>query len=88
MTIQNRVKELGYPLLLTSETNQIFVVVTQQEYEYLSTRVDFEIWEQWNDDIIVRFVTSWHTTQEEAEYLCVYLEEARNQDSLPEPEED
>lgn len=88
MTIQNRVKELGYPLLLTSETNQIFVVVTRQEYEYLSTRVDFEIWEHWNDDIIVRFVTSWHTTQEEAEYLCVYLEEARNQDSLPEPEED
>ena len=34
MTIQNRVKELGYPLLLTSETNQIFVVVTQQEYEH------------------------------------------------------
>lgn len=86
--IQKQAQELGYPLLLTSETNQVFVVVSQEEYNYLSPRVDFEIWEQWNDDIVIRFVTSWHTQEEEAEYLCVYLEEAKSLDTAEEDEEE
>lgn len=75
--IQDKAQELGYPLLMHSDTNQIFLVLSPAEYDYLTSRVDFEIWEKWQDQIIARFVTSWHTQQEEADYLCVYLEEAR-----------
>lgn len=76
--IQDKAQQLGYPLLMHSDTNQIFLVLSCEEFDYLSSRVDFEIWEKWQDQIIARFVTSWHTQQEEADYLCVYLEEARS----------
>ena len=76
--IQAKATQLGYPLMMKSDTNQIFLVVTPKEYEYLSSRVDFEIWDRWEDTIVIRFVTSWHTEKDEADYLCVYLEEAKN----------
>ncbi len=76
--IQDQALELGYPLFMRSDTNQIFLVINKSELEYLKERVDFDIWDYWNDDIVVRFVTSFATTHEEVEYLCVYLEEAKN----------
>lgn len=54
--------------------------MTPAELEYLRARVDFEIWDYWNDDIVIRFVTSFHTTPEEVEYLGVYLEEAKEKE--------
>lgn len=80
MQVQKKALELGYPLFMKSETNQIFLVVTHDEYEYLKTRVEFEIWDYWNDDPVIRFVTSWHTSQEEVDYLIVYLEEAKQKE--------
>jgi threonine aldolase len=84
--IQDAAVELGYPLYMKSDTNQIFLSVNDQQLEYLRARVDFEIWEYWNDSIIIRLVSSWHTTKEEVDYMIVYLKEAS---SLPEedPEE-
>ena len=74
--IQEEVIRLGYPLYTRSTTNQVFVVLTRDQYEYLRKRVDCEIWETWNEQIVVRFVTSWHTSDEEVHYLNVYLKEA------------
>lgn len=79
-TIQEEAIKLGYPLFMKSETNLVFLVVNPKEFEYLKSRVDFEIWDYWNDDIVIRFVTSFHTTMEEVEYLGVYLKEAKEID--------
>lgn len=74
--VQNEIIKLGYPLYMKSSTNQIFVVLNPVQYEYLKERVDFEVWGQWDNDIIIRLVASWHTTQDEIDYLKVYLREA------------
>lgn len=80
--IQVKALELGYPLFVKSETNQVFLVVNHNEYEYLKKRVEFEIWDYWNDDPVIRFVTSFHTSQEEVDYLIVYLEEAKEKEQV------
>lgn len=74
--VQDEIIKLGYPLYMKSTTNQVFVVLNPVQYEYLKSRVDFEIWGQWDNDIIIRLVASWHTTEEETDYLKVYLHEA------------
>lgn len=72
-TIQNYLQSLGYALFMKSDTNQIFVNITKEQYHYLSELVDFEIWEKFEDHYVVRFVTSWHTSQSEVDELCKYL---------------
>lgn len=84
MEIQDKIIELGYPLFMKSTTNQIFFLLTQHQYDYLKERVSFEIWDKWGELYIVRIVTSWHTTQEEVDYLKVYLTEAMEQELKPE----
>lgn len=73
--IQDTLQELGYALFMKSDTNQIFVNVTKEQFQYLSEKVDFEIWEKCDDHYVIRFVTSWHTTNEEVDTLCMYLKE-------------
>lgn len=75
--IQTYAHELGYPFFMKSTTNQIFLNVNLEQYEYLSKLVDFEIWDKQDDVITIRFVTSWHTTQEEVEELCKCLAVAK-----------
>lgn len=74
--VQDEIIRLGYPLYMKSTTNQLFVVLNPGQYQYLRARVDFEDWGQWDNDLVIRLVTSWHTTQEEVDYLKVYLNEA------------
>lgn len=74
--IQNTLQDLGYALFMKSDTNQIFVNVTKEQFQYLIDNIDFEIWEKCDDHYVIRFVTSWHTTQEEVDSLCAYLKEA------------
>ena len=38
--------------------------------------IDFEIWEKCDDHYVIRFVTSWHTTEDEVDALFTYLEQA------------
>lgn len=74
--VQDEIIRLGYPLYMKSTTNQLFLVLNPTQYDYLKVRVDFEVWGQWDNDIIIRLVSSWHTSQEEVDYLKVYLNEA------------
>ncbi len=61
--IQDQLIELKYPLLMKSDTNQIFPVVNKAQFEYLKKEVDFEIWEEREDCTVIRLVTSWHTSE-------------------------
>lgn len=66
-------------MYMRSTTNQIFIVLNQIQYKYLKERIDFEIWGTWGNDTVIRLCTSWHTSQEEVDYLKVYMKEAMDQ---------
>ena len=56
-----------------NSTNQIFVGISNELYEYLSNKVLFEIWERANDRIIVRFVTNFNTSFDDIKELDLLL---------------
>lgn len=51
-------------------------MVTKEQYQFLSENIDFEIWEKCDDHYVIRFVTSFHTTEDEVNALFTYLSEA------------
>ena len=62
--------EKGYEFFLDSPTNQQFIILENQEIEQLKEKVEFSCWEKYdNTHTVVRFATSWSTTEEELEYL-------------------
>lgn len=57
--------EKGYKIYIDSPTNQQFFVMSRQKAKELHGKVRFEDWCPVNEDnIAVRFVTSWATTEE------------------------
>lgn len=72
--IQSEMKKKGYIFPAESPTNQIFPAVKNAQVEALSEKVSFEIWGKYDDEhTIIRFVTSWGTTEEEVEALLEVL---------------
>ncbi len=74
ITMAEKLKQIlqtkGYPFAWGSPTNQQFVVLDNATLERLSSQVRFEVWEQRPDGTtVVRFATSWATTQDELEQL-------------------
>lgn len=64
------IKEKGYPFYLESPTNQQFVILDNTKLEELKKQVRFGFWEKLDDEhTVVRFATSWSTTEEDLEYL-------------------
>ena len=55
---------------LDSPTNQQFIILEDAEMERLKEHVRFDIWEKYDEShTVVRFATSWATTQEDIENL-------------------
>lgn len=75
--IQNHLQKIGYSLYMKSDTNQIFVNVTKEQYLFLADKIDFEIWEKNDDYYVIRFVTSWNTSEEEVQQLCDLLDQVK-----------
>lgn len=67
--LSNELKQLAVPLLSESPTNQIFPIFSKENVDKLKKLYDFEIWEEVEDKIAIRFVTSWFTTKE----VCIEL---------------
>ena len=78
--IQAYAHNLGYPFLMKSTTNQIFLNLTLEQYDYLSKMVDLEIWNKKDDFLSVRLVTSWNTSEEDVKELCKCLYIAKELD--------
>lgn len=56
----------GYRLHLNSPTNQQFILLTDDRMQSLSQKVCFDFWERLADGTnVVRFATSWATTEED-----------------------
>lgn len=66
----------GYTFYLDSPTNQQFIVLENREMERLKEKVAFSFWEKVDEThTVVRFATSWATTEENVQKLMDLLEE-------------
>ena len=64
----------GYELFIDSPTNQQFVILDDETLQRLEGKVGFEVWERAGENrTVVRFASSWSTTEEEIEYLSCLL---------------
>lgn len=67
-------REKGYEFYIDSPTNQIFVVLTDEQAERLKEHVVFSFWEKPDDaHTVVRFATSWATKMEDVERMEKFL---------------
>ena len=65
-----RILDKGYQLYFDSPTNQQFFVISNDKIKELEQKVKFAIWEKYDDNHrVVRFATSWATTEENVEEL-------------------
>lgn len=69
-TIRAALERSGYRLVFDSPTNQIFVVLPNSTIERLSQTVEFSFWEKYDSKhSVVRFATSWATTESQTKLL-------------------
>ena len=73
-----KLKELfikkGYEFFLDSPTNQQFIILENSLMEKLKQNVKFGFWEKYDDNhTVVRFATSWATTEEDIIELSKYI---------------
>ena len=67
-------KQKGYPFFLETETNQQFIILENAEMERLGRSVIFSFWEKYDEaHTVVRFCTSWATTDEQLDALEALL---------------
>ena len=67
-------KENKIPFYLESPTNQQFVILENNQLEELQKNIRFSFWEKIDENhTVVRFVTSWSTTQDDLSVLAQAL---------------
>ncbi len=68
-------RDAGFRFHLETPTNQVFVVLNQEEKRRLAQEVRFSFWEQLDaEHCVVRLATSWATTQEDMDTLASILQ--------------
>ena len=69
--IRKTLADIGQPLYLPGDTNQIFVALPNSLLAELGKEFVFANWEKADDDhTVIRFCTSWATAQENVDKLC------------------
>lgn len=69
--IRNTLQDLGCTMPTVNRTNQVFVILPDNVLFELSAFVVFTDWHRVDDEHrMVRFCTSWSTTQEDVDALC------------------
>ena len=72
--LKNGLQALNIQTLIDSPSNQLFPVLPNGVIERLAEEVSFEIWGTVDESSsCIRFVTAWHTTQEEVSELLAIL---------------
>lgn len=70
MELKAMFQNKGYQFYLESPANQQFIVLENGKMEAMKEQVRFGFWEKYDEEhTVVRFATSWSTTQEELEFL-------------------
>ena len=66
--------ERGYQFFLETPTNQQFVILPNEDMARIREHASIEYWEKYDDThTVVRFCTSWATTQEDIDVLAAVL---------------
>ena len=63
--LQKELNKLGIQMLINSSTNQIFPIFKKEVIEKIKKEILFEIWEEKEEETVVRFVTNFKTTKED-----------------------
>lgn len=72
--LKNLFVEKGYKFFLDSPTNQQFIILENNKMEELKKNVKFGFWEKYdNNHTVVRFSTSWATTENDINQLSKYI---------------
>lgn len=72
--IRKALLDKGYNVTFTSQTNQIFIIVTQEKAQELQQKVKLSFMEQVDADrVMLRICTSWATTDEQVQELIALL---------------
>ena len=72
--IRAALADKGYTLCFGSPTNQVFTILENRQLEALSRQVSYSFWEAADaDHTIIRFATSWATTEEDTRALIQLL---------------
>ena len=67
-------EEKGYPFFIKSPTNQQFIVLENQQMEKIKKEVTYSQWEKIDKtNTVVRFATSWATTEEDVKKLIALI---------------
>lgn len=67
-------RENGYTFLLSTSTNQIFLIMENEQLIRLQKNVRFSFWEKVDDlHSVIRLATSWATTDTDIQALVPYL---------------
>ena len=66
--------ERGYEFFLETPTNQQFVILPNEDMARIREHASIEYWEKYDEThTVVRFCTSWATTQEDIDALAAVL---------------
>lgn len=77
--LQEGIVGLGYPLYLSSPSNQIFPLFPEDVVRELSERFSFEtMWTEKNGAVCIRLVTSWATTESAVDSFLKALKTIRD----------
>ncbi|MBQ5424899.1 MAG: low specificity L-threonine aldolase [Bacteroidales bacterium] len=72
--LKSLLKEKGYRFYMESPTNQQFIILHNEQMSKLAQNVCFSFWEKYDDShTIVRFATSWSTTEDDLKELRKWL---------------
>ncbi|MBQ9238159.1 MAG: aminotransferase class I/II-fold pyridoxal phosphate-dependent enzyme [Treponema sp.] len=72
--LKDALKAKGYRLFIDSPTNQQFVILENAQLETLRQQVAFGFWEKYDEThTVVRFATSWATTDTQVDQLIALL---------------
>ncbi|MBR5467978.1 MAG: aminotransferase class I/II-fold pyridoxal phosphate-dependent enzyme [Firmicutes bacterium] len=72
--LKNALREKGYEIFMDSPTNQQFVVLENEKMKEISEKVTYSFWEKLDENhTVVRFATSWATTEEDVDKLIEML---------------
>lgn len=72
--LKDAFRRKGYHFFIESPTNQIFVILSNEQIKALKEQVVFSFWEKYDEThTVVRFATSWATTMEDINRLIELL---------------
>ena len=70
--------EFGYSFHMPLISNQVFVVLTEEQRQILSKHLRFTLWERLpGDRCVIRVAASWATKEEEIEELRQILQQCK-----------